>query len=521
MTYKMLAYFAVFMSIAFVLYQIFPKKFKYLVLLFFSYLFYFFSNGYLSIFLIISTIIIYLIALWINKVNEEFKNKKDALSKEEKKELKKKLGKKKKRIVTCGVLINLLFLVILKYLNFILGSIGSLASLLGLSLNIKVLSLLMPLGISFYTLQAISYMVDVYRGKYESEKNFFKIALFLGFYPALIEGPISRYDEFGKDLTAPHDFNYENMCHGLQLILWGLIKKIVIADRMNIIVSAVFDNYQEYAGIIIIFAIITYTFQIYTEFSGIIDVVTGILEMYGIKATKNFERPFFSRNVNEFWRRWHMSLGAWLRDYVFYSVSLSKPITNLSKKIRGKVSSFLEGFLPVAISLFVVWFINGLWHGASFKYIFYGLYYYIIMMIGQIIHEIIVRKTNKELDGKLIKGLQIFRTFIIVNIGMLIFRADTISIAFRMMGQIFRGGTINLVNANVIDIYDLSIILISFFVVLLVDFVQEKGIKIRELIDSKPIYVRFAIYLLMIFTLIILGAYGDGYVPVDPIYGQF
>ncbi len=521
MSYKMLIYFAFFASIVFILYQIFPKKYKYLVLLLFSYLFYFFSNSYLSIFLILTTISIYLIALWINKVNQEFKTKKEGLDKEAKKELKKQINKKKKKILVLGIIFNLSFLIVLKYLNFILGSFGSLANLCGIDLHIKVLPLLMPLGISFYTLQALSYIIDVYRGKYEAETNFFKIALFLGFYPALIEGPISRYDELGKDITEPHEFSYENMCHGLQLIIWGLIKKIVMADRMNIIVSAVFDNYQDYSGLVIIFAVIVYTFQIYTEFSGIIDIVSGILEMYGIRPTKNFERPLFSRNVNEFWRKWHISLGAWLRDYVFYSISLSKPITAFSKRLHGKVSKFFEGFLPVAISLFFVWFANGLWHGASFKYIFYGLYYYIIMMIGQITHELIVQKTKKELDNKYIKAFQIVRTFILVNIGMLIFRADTLTIAFRMIGQFFQSGTLNLVKADVIDIYDLSLIFISIIVVLIVDLIQEKGIKIREFIDKKPIYIRYAIYIIGILVIIIFGAYGDGYVPVDPIYGQF
>lgn len=515
MSYKMLAYFAFFISIGYLVYQLFPKKHKYLVLLFFSYLFYIFSNGWLTIFLIVTTLSIYLIALWINKVNDEFKAKKEELSKEERKEFKKVIGKKKKKILVLGIIFNLLFLIVLKYLNFILGSIGSLASLCGLQLNIKILPLLMPLGISFYTLEAISYIVDVYRGKYEAEKNFFKIALFLGFYPALIEGPISRYDEFGQDITAPHEFNYKNMCHGLQLIVWGLIKKIVMADRMNIIVSAVFSNYKEYSGIVIVFAVIVYTFQIYTEFSGIIDIVTGILEMYGIKATENFKRPLFSRNVDEFWRRWHMSLGAWMRDYIFYSISFSKPISNLQKKLKGKVSSFLEGFLPIAVSLFFVWLCNGLWHGASFKYIFYGLYYYVIMMIGQLI------KPKKPLDNKYIKVLQIIRTFILVNIGMLIFRADTIQTSFKMLISIFQSGKVNLVRAEVIDIYDLSLIFISIFTVLIVDFIQEKGIKIREYIDSKPVVFRWAVYILAIFAVIIFGAYGDGYVPVDPIYGQF
>lgn len=515
MSYKMLIYFAVFISIAFLLYQIFPKKYKYLVLLFFSYLFYIFSNGYLSIFLILSTISIYLIGRLINKENTNFKTKKESLDKEQRKELKKIINKRKKKILIIGIIFNLLFLIVLKYLNFILGSIASIAGLMGLELNIKVLPLLMPLGISFYTLQAIGYLIDVYRGKYEAETNFFKIALFLGFYPCLIEGPISRYDEFGKDLTSPHEFNYESMCHGLQLIIWGLIKKIVMADRMNIIASEVFANYQNYSGIIIVFAIVVYTFQIYTEFSGIIDIITGILQMYGIKATKNFERPFFSKNVDEFWRKWHMSLGAWMRDYVFYSISFSKPIVTLQKKLRGKVSHFFETFLPIAISLFFVWLLNGLWHGASFKYIFYGLYYYLIMMIGQLI------KPKNEKNNKTIKILQIIRTFILVNIGMLIFRADTLNDAFKMFVQIFNGGITNIVNAKVIDSKDLIIIFISIIVTIIVDLINEKGINIRENIDKMPVTIRFAIYIIGIFTIIIFGAYGDGYVPVDPIYGQF
>ncbi|MEG1646846.1 MAG: MBOAT family O-acyltransferase, partial [Clostridia bacterium] len=252
---------------------------------------------------------------------------------EEKKALKAQYNNKKKFVLIIGILINVGILAVVKYLNFFSGSINSVINLFNIAKHIPMVKIVLPLGISYYTLQAVGYLIDVYRGKYEAG-GLVKVALFLGYFPQLLEGPIGNYDKLADNLFEGQPFNFKNVLSGSQLILWGVLKKVVIADRLSIVVSAVYGHYADYNGAVIVFAIILFTFQLYAEFSGIIDMVTGVSQIFGINLAKNFDSPFFSKNVSEFWRRWHISLGAWFRDYIFYSVSTAKWFRKMSKVIR-------------------------------------------------------------------------------------------------------------------------------------------------------------------------------------------
>ena len=266
-----------------------------------------------------------------------------------------------------------------------------------------------------------------------------------------------------------------------------------------------------------------YTLQIYAEFSGCMDIVSGLSKMMGIELTKNFERPFFSKSIQEFWRRWHKTLGAWLKDYIFYPISLSKISINVTKFSRKKLSKNLARFVPVAFSLFFVWFINGFWHGASWKYILYGLYYYVIMMIGLLFKPItdkMVDKLKINIESKIYKAFQVIRTCIFVFIGMMLFRSKTIVDAFNMFKCIFTKRTTQITTFGLTKI-DFIIILLCFILMIIYSILEEKNVKVIEKLNKSNLIFRYFIYLILVFGIIIFGIYGPGYNPSDFIYGQF
>ncbi len=521
--------FVVFVAIVCLLYFLMPKKIKWIVLLLSSYIFYFINSGKLMIFMLLTTVSVYLSALFMGKIDEKAKMATMGLEREQKKVIKQKANKKKKLVIILGLIFNFGILMLLKYGNFIIGNINDLGKILSINSEIPFMNVLLPLGISYYTLQATSYIIDVYRGKYKADKNFGKVALFVSFFPQIVEGPIGRYDRLANQLYEPHQFSYNNMKYGLQLVLWGFFKKMVIADRAALYVDQVFGNYTEYSGIIIGLAIVLYTVQIYAEFSGCMDIVRGVSQILGINLDKNFERPFFSKSVQEFWRRWNITLGTWLKDYVFYSVSFSKAsakITNFSKKfLKGHIGKLV----PAAFALFFVWFGNGLWHGASWKYIIYGLYYYAIMMLGMLFEPLgkwIISKLKINTEVFSYKLWQILRTTAFVLLGMLIFRAPDLhttadmlrsALSFQKIGMLFDGSIFNIGFTP----SDCIILAIGVLIMFVVSLYQEKGYKIREEIAKQNLVFRWVLYYGIIFAIIIFGIYGEGYNVSNFIYGQF
>lgn len=514
--------------LVFCIYYIVPKKHRYLVLLISSIIFYAIYSKFMICFIIVTIISIYFAGIFMNKLDDKFTKEKENLEKEQRKILKAKIKRKKLLILVVAILLNILILTLLKYSGFIASIFEGIFSWFNLTLKLPILKLMLPLGISYYTLSAIGYMIDVYRGKYRGDTNFFKVALFVSYFPQLYEGPFATYDKLAPQLYEGNEFDSKNAFSGLLLIVFGVLKKIVIADRLNILVSDIFKNYTSYHGLVVLLGIILFTFQLYAEFSAAIDIAVGSSEMLGIKLAKNFNQPFVSQSVNEFWRRWHISLGAWFREYIFYPVSMSKGMMKFNKKIHGKVSKFFELFLTSALPLFLVWFTNGLWHGANWLYVIYGLYYYILMMLGMINEAIgnkFYKKFNINKDNKVLVYLRIFRTFIFVNIGMLIFKcalsSSTISETFNVFASIFSGGKLNLISLKVIDIYDTIFCALGILTLLIIDVLKEHKIDLREKISNSNVFIKFIVLLIIIFVIVIFGAYGDGYIPADPIYGGF
>lgn len=525
MNFKENIFLIAFLPIVLLLYYILPKKARWGVLLASSLIFYILSSGIFTFIMLGTSVTIYVAGLLMQKINDNFKKQKsiEGITKEEKKLLKKKATNRKKLVVLAIVIINFGLLLTLKYGNFFLGMVNNI-----FGTAIPPLSLILPLGISFYTLQAVSYVIDVYRGTCKADKNFGRVLLFVCFFPQIIEGPIGRYDKLAGQLYEGHSFDYDKFMKGLQLMLWGLIKIMVIADRAGIFVGNVFEKIYDADGSIILLGVLLYTIQLYADFSGCMDLVKGMGQLFGIEMADNFRRPFFSTSVNEFWRRWHITLGAWLRDYIFYPISLSKFFANLSAKAKKNFGDFLAKFLPSAFALFFVWFINGLWHGAEVKYIVYGLYYYVVMMLGLLFEPLFVKITNALHISRKSKPyfvFQVIRTFLLVNLGMLIFRANTLFDAWYALCAIFSKFNGDIFATSVLSyklhIYDFVVIAIGAVALFIVGVLQERGHHLRDEIAKKNIVIRWIIYFVALFILIIVGAYGEGYRVADFLYAQF
>ncbi len=384
-------YFAVFLPAVILLYQICPQKLRKFVLLFANYTFFFIWSKFFLIYQVITMFITYLSA----KVIDHTTNKKI-----------------KKISLIIAILINLGVLVVLKYTNFFGENIFAI-----FHQPFTPVRLIAPIGISYYTLQMISYLMDTSNGKIHSNHSILDFAVYASFFPTLIQGPITRFSEVKDSIHTCNPITYQNLKFGSQRILFGLMKKMIIADRLDPAVSKIFTSYTQ-DGLFSLIGAVLCTIQLYMDFSGIVDICLGSAEIFGIKLPENFRQPFFAENASDFWRRWHITLGTFLRDYVFYPISLAKPIHRLSKFFTKHFGKGAGKFIGPFIALFAVWFLNGLWHGPYWSYIFYGLYYFCFMIL-----EILLKKPvdtffkKHQIDEKQI-GLRIFRfikLFIIVH----------------------------------------------------------------------------------------------------------
>lgn len=478
------------------IYYIFPKKYRWTVLLFGNIIFFISFSGKLIIYAILATLVTFILTKLMIKYE-----------------------KHKKKLLLINILLVLLILIVLKYNNFISSILNPILGLFNLDIPYK--KFLMPIGISYYTLEMISYTVDVYYKKLEPESNFFKLLTFFTFFPKLIEGPISKYRDYKEKMFSEHNFDYEKFKSAWVLIGYGFIKKLVIADRLGIYVDNIFS--ANITGFPLIIGIIFYTFQIYCDFSGCIEIVSGVSELFGIELPVNFKRPFFSKSVQEFWRRWHITLGDWLKEYIFYPISLSKINMKLNLIVRKIKWKHLAKFIVVAFPLFFVWFTNGLWHGASIKYILYGLYYYIIMMLGVLLKPLfdkiadLLKINTKVWSYELFK---IIRTFIIVCIGMLLFRSNDLQQFWTLFKGIFELNFVSLFSFGLTR-KDIFLALMYLLVVFAIELTYELKIDVREKLNEQNLIFRWIIYLLIIISVIIFGIYGRGYAVKDFIYGGF
>lgn len=526
MSLTSLVFFA-FLGVSLILYYIIPKKAQWVILLAVSLFFFAYSSKLLILYMIATTLLIYVGALFIQKYNDEFKAKKKTLSKEDRKQLKSAINKKTNTILTVIVIACVGILAVLKYCNFFGGIINDVSEIIADKSIVPTFNLLLPLGISYYTLMSVSYIVDVYRGTIEAEKNPCRLLLFVCYFPHITEGPFDTYENLNLQFRAYHKFNYDKFINALCLLLFGLVKKMVLADRLAYISNEIFDNYTSYSGLQVFVGMLSYTICIYADFSGCIDIVRGVSKMFGIDIAENFNRPFFSHSVQEFWRRWHITLGGWLKNYIFYPVSLSKVEKNFSKKINKVCKNrYYAATIPTFLPLLCVWIVMGIWHGASWKYVVYGLYYFAIIFMGVMCEPIFLRvfKNLKiQRNGKAFGAFQIIRTDLLVAVGLTMFRADTLTQFGSMIKSL---GTINFNVFTILnqfpDLHKLDYVLMVFLIIALFikELKEEKGKNINILIETN-VFRRWLWITIAILMVILLGIYGTGYTEQVSVYAEF
>ncbi len=503
-------------------YHLFPKKLRYLVLLAASYGFYA-ANGLAGLpFILATTAATYLAALRIGAIAASLKGRLQGegaqLTREEKRRLRAQAKSRQRAWLIAALALCFGLLAVLKYADDVLGWFGG-----------SPLGLVLPLGISFYTFQSTGYLIDVYNGKYPPERHPLRYALFVSFFPQLIQGPIGRYDQLSEQLSQPHDFDWDGSERGVLLILWGLFKKMVIADRALPLVEQVFSAPMgAYGGAAALVAVLFYAVQQYTDFSGGIDLVAGIAELFGIRLAPNFKRPYFSVSLGDFWRRWHISLGSWMRDYVFYPFALTRPVTALSKAVK-RVSAPLARALPAVLGNLLVFLLVGVWHGATANYIAWGLYNGVLLAISAALEPAYKAWNAKHARLSASKGFyvaRVLRTFVIVNIGWFFDRCARAGDALRMMASVvtdFRpaqlaGGALLEMGVSAVDLRVLAVAVAALFAV---SVLQERGVVLRDWVVRRPMLVRWFVLIGGVVCVLLLGVWGSGFNEAAFLYYQF
>jgi len=500
---------------------------QWLVLLFVNAYFYL-SYGIKSSFFIVATsLIVYFAAIIINKMNDSTHQAIAQIPKEEKdrrKRLRKHGEKINKSFFVVAVVVSLLLLSYFKYCGAIINALNH-------SLNTNIFfasNLIAPLGISFYTFTSIGYLVDVYWEKVEVEKNYFKFLCFISFFPSIIQGPINRFKEQGKSIIGQHGFDYTVFKMGLLLMLWGFFKKFVIANRAIYVVEEVFGNTAIYHGWEVILGLLVYSIQQYTDFSGGIDIITGIGMLYGIKVAENFRRPYFSSSLSEFWRRWHISLGAWMKDYVFMPFAVSNFAGKIKISLSKKISQENATLVVFGFGNIVVFFLVGIWHGFMWNYIMWGLYNGIVIALSPFFKP--VREKLKSLfrlseKSKTVHVISVIWTFAIVNFGWIFDRSESIEQVVMMIQKILFDFNISSISFSQclklgLDQSDWLILIVSTGFLFLISLYQEFGKNVFNSLEKIALPLRWSILYLFIF-ITIFYAEGLGLGAEAFIYAQF
>lgn len=489
-------HFLIFFPIVILIYFLINQDYRWIWLLFTNYYFYMSWNPQYAIILAIVTLITYFSGLLIDNANK-MSNEKRSL------EL-------KKLWVFLSFTINLLILFFFKYFSFFTYAILRIFSYFHISVKLPTYDVLLPIGISFYTFQALSYTMDVYRKDVKAEKNLGRYALFVSFFPQLVAGPIEKSKNLLHQFNEYHIFDYDRVKSGLLLMLWGFFQKMVIADRLGQLVNTVYNNPGNYKGFEIIIATVFYAFQIYCDFSSYTDIARGVAEVLGLRLSRNFERPYFSKSVQEFWRRWHMSLTGWFKDYLYFPLG-----GNRCSKLRNY------------FNIMVVFIVSGLWHGAAINFIIWGTLHGMFQVVGKMLKPV-KNKTVKalKLNTKAFgyKLVQVFLTFVLVDFAWIFFRAGTFSIALTLIKNMFYFNPSIFFDGSIyklgLDQKDFLVALLCLGIVIVGDLVQRTR-SLRHELSQQTTAIRWSIYITTIVIILIFGIYGSGYSQQQFIYSQF
>lgn len=491
--------FLLFFPIVVLIYFILPKKTRQLWLLGASYYFYMCWNAKYAVLIFFSTVITYSSGLLLERIKQAPWNDTRQM-------------KWKKLTVAVSFVLNLAVLFFFKYINFAISIISAIFRAVHIELNVPDFDIILPVGISFYTFQALSYTMDVYRDEICAEKKFFQYALFVSFFPQLVAGPIERSKNLLKQLERAQKFDFETARDGFLLMLWGFFLKIVLADRIAIFVDVVYSDEWNYGGCYLIIATILFAIQIYCDFYGYSVIAMGAAQILGIRLMENFEAPYLSLSVAEFWRRWHISLSSWLKDYLYVPLGGSR---------KGRLRKYWNKM--------IVFLVSGLWHGADFSFVVWGMVNGLYQITGEVLSPVRNRivsafKLNRESLGH--RMVHVIGTFLLVDFSWIFFRASDFRDALRIIKQmvtvknpwIFFDGSLYECG---LDSKNFWLMIFCICILFFADFCKKKGIQIRKIIEKQDYWFRYGFIAFAIWGIVTFGVWGPGYSEVNFIYFQF
>lgn len=493
--------FLIFFPVVTVLYFAIPKRFhglRTVWLLLSSYYFYMCWNPTYALLILLSTGITYLSGVLIRRA--------DRLTDPGRRQKRKRLW------VGLSFGSNLLILCLFKYLTFFLENLAQILGWVGVSFRIPVIDLLLPVGISFYTFQALGYTMDVYRGDVEAESNFLRYALFVSFFPQLVAGPIERSGSLLEQLKERQSFDFLRARVGFLRMLWGLFQKMVVADRLAMLVNTVYNAPEEQSGAAVALATVFFCFQIYCDFGGYSNIAIGAAQVLGIRLMENFRQPFLALSIRDFWRRWHISLSTWFRDYLYLPLGGSR---------KGEGRAVLNNM--------IVFLVSGLWHGAGWHFILWGGLHGLYQGVGRLTagaRAALREKLGIREKGTLHRLAAWAVTFSLVAFAFLLFRANSMADACVLIRALFTDFRPEALAgeglfALGLDRPDFAVTLVSLAALILFDLLRERWPDIGERIEGLALPLRWSLYLLLIFFILIFGIYGPGYDAASFIYFAF
>lgn len=419
---------------------------------------------------------------------------------------------RKKSVVAICLCVNLGILFFFKYYNFAIDLVQDVFLLANIELNVPQIDVLLPVGISFYTFQALSYTMDIYRGDIYAEKNFFRYALFVSFFPQLVAGPIERSKHLLRQLAVTHKFNYDKARDGVLLMLWGFFLKIVIADRIAIFVDTVYGDIATYTGWYLIVATMLFAVQIYCDFAGYSVIAIGTAKILGIDLMENFDAPYLSTSVATFWRKWHISLTSWFKDYLYIPLGGSR-----------------KGVFRKYLNKLIVFLVSGLWHGANLTFVIWGALNGIYQIIGEILEPIRIRfyklfKLNRKSLGQQLVSIAI--TFVLIDFAWIFFRANDLNHAFSIIQSIANATNIHILFDGSLytcglDEKNLTLALLGIVILIFADICKHNGIVIRSIIQKQDSWFRCVFIALATLLILLFGMWGPAFDQANFIYFQF
>ena len=501
-------------AVSLALYYLIPKKLQWYALVVYSVCFFVLSSAvFTGIYLLVNIAVTYLCVRLMKRTEEDG------------------VRKWSKSALLIGIIVNVGILAVLKYSNFFIGIVNSVICRFGTDFRLPETEYISPIGISFYTVISVGYLLDCYwMQAADTRTGFLKTALFISYFPQMTSGPITKYQQMEGQLYAPHSFDYTGVAFGLQRILWGLFKKLVISTRVAGIVNSIYGNMENFAGLYIWTASFLFMLQLYTDFSGCMDIIMGVSECYGIKLPENFRTPFFARSVQEYWQRWHITLGVWLRDYILYPILRTETWRKMSKWIKAHWGKKLSKQIPSYLGMLCVWLLIGLWHGGGWKYILgMGLWFWGCIVLSDVFQPVFKKMTVfMKIDTESFSWhlFQSLRVFVLVSVGNMFFRLNSLSETIRAIKigfavwnpWIFFDGSMVKVDVTHAD---LNIIIFGVFLLFVVWILQEKYTYARVWIQRQILPFRWIVWLGLAVLILVYGNYGPGYDAADFIYRGF